>query len=87
MTTPSEKPKPQLSSLILSIGSEAAMQMGLTPHPQTNKIEKNLELAQFNIDLLLTIKEKTKNNLNKEEDTLLAQIISDLQRNFLEAQK
>lgn len=86
--TPSENPpSPNLSTLILSVGSAAAMHMGLSPHPTTNKVEKNLELAQFNIDLLVTLKEKTEGNLTDEENTFLSSILRDLQGKFIEAKK
>lgn len=73
-----------LSLLVMSIASSAAMGLGLAPNPQTGKIEKNKELAKFNIDLLLVIREKTKNNLTNDENKLLESIISDLQIKFIE---
>lgn len=76
-----------LSTLILSIASQAAMALGLAPHPETQQIEKNLELAQFNIDLLLALKAKTVNNLTSEEQRFLDSILSDLQLKFVEMKK
>jgi hypothetical protein len=73
------------STLILSIASSAAMSMGLAPNPNSNKTEKDLKMAQFNIDLLALLKEKTKNNLNKEEEVFLTHVISDLQLKFVQA--
>ncbi|MCB0392756.1 MAG: DUF1844 domain-containing protein [Bdellovibrionales bacterium] len=72
------------STLILSIASSAAMSMGLAPNPATNKTEKDVNMARFNIDLLVLLKDKTKNNLNKEEDEFLSSVISDLQMKFLQ---
>ena len=77
----------QFSTLVLSIGSSAMMALGHAPHPQTDKVEKNLPMAQFNIDLLVVLKDKTKNNLTNEESQFLDFIIHDLQMKFVEAQK
>lgn len=71
------------SSLILSIGSAAMMSLGDAPHPQSGKIEKNKELAKFNIDLLIVLQNKTQNNLNPEEANLLTRLLNDLQLRYL----
>lgn len=73
-----------ISVLIMSIASSAAMSLGLTPHPQTQKNEKNIDMAKFNIDLLIILQEKTKNNLNPDEQKLLENIVSDLQIKFVQ---
>lgn len=71
---------PEFSNLILSIASTTLIKMGLDPE---NKKEKNMDLARYNIDLLEILKEKTKNNLSKEEAELLNACISDLQIKFV----
>lgn len=77
-----------LSTLLLSIGSAAAIALGLAPNPQNQKMEKNLPMARFNIDLLLVLKEKTKNNLSGEESQFLGTLLADLQAKFVaESQK
>ncbi|MCB0411202.1 MAG: DUF1844 domain-containing protein [Bdellovibrionales bacterium] len=73
-----------LSTLILSIASSAAMSLGLAPQPGTEKVEKNLELARFNIDLLLVLKDKTVNNLSQDEQRFLDSVINDLQLKFVQ---
>lgn len=75
------------STLILSLGSSAAMAMGLVPNPSTNKVDKDLSMAKFNIDLLDVLKEKTKNNLLKEESDFLGHLITDLKLKYVEASK
>lgn len=73
------------STLILSIGSSAAMALGLAPNPQTGQAEIDRDLARFNIDLLLMLKEKTNANLTADERTFLQSMISDLQLHFVQA--
>lgn len=75
------------STLILSIASSAAMAMGLAPNPTTNEVEKDMKMARFNIDLLVLLKDKTKNNLDSDEERFLTSVIRDLQLKFVEAQK
>ena len=72
------------STLILSIGSSAAMSLGVSPNPETGQVEKDLNLTKFNIDLLKILQDKTKNNLNEDEEQLLKNIVSDLQFKYVE---
>ena len=74
------------STLILSVGSSAVVAMGLEKNPLTQNFEKDLDVARLNIDTLLMLKEKTKNNLNDEEKQFLDHVISDLQMRFVQAQ-
>lgn len=72
------------SILVMSIASSAAMSLGLAPNPQTNKVEKDRDMAKFNIDLLLILQEKTKKNLTDDEGKFLDSVVADLQAKFLE---
>lgn len=72
------------STLVLSIGSSAAMSLGLAPNPTTGKTDVDKNMAKFNIDLLEMLKDKTKNNLSEDESRFLGQMISDLKLKFVE---
>ena len=48
------------STFIFSLGSSALIYLGATPNPQTQKMEKNLDAARQNIEILDLLKEKTK---------------------------
>ncbi|NJM09992.1 MAG: DUF1844 domain-containing protein [Bdellovibrionaceae bacterium] len=71
------------STLVLSMASSAVMAMGLDKNPQTGQYEKDLDLARFNIDMLNLLKDKTKNNLDNEEQQFLDSVVSDLQLKFV----
>ena len=71
------------STLVISLASSAVLAMGLEKNPQTGAVEKDLELARFNIDMLGLLKEKTKNNLTDEERQFLDAVIADLQMKFV----
>lgn len=73
------------STLVLSLASSAVLAMGLEKNPATGKIEKDLNLARFNIDMLDMLKRKTKNNLTQDEQQFIDNVISDLQIKFIYA--
>ncbi len=70
---------PVFSTLIHSIASSATISMGLVSKMEE---KKNMEMAEFNIELLMLLREKTKGNLNTEEKQLLDSYIQDLQITF-----
>ncbi|MEK6555858.1 MAG: DUF1844 domain-containing protein [Bdellovibrionota bacterium] len=73
------------NTLIISIASSVILSLGLEKNPQTDKFEKNLDIARYNIDLLIILKEKTKGNLSTHEENYLNAIITDLQLKFVQA--
>ncbi len=79
-----ENMQASFSILVMSIASSAAMSLGLAPNPQTNKVEKDRDMAKFNIDLLLILQEKTMKNLTDDESKFLDSVVADLQSKFLE---
>ena len=78
-----EKMEASFSMLVMSIASSAAMSLGVAPHPETGQTSKDKPMAKFNIDLLLMMQEKTKNNLNEEEKKFLDSLVTDLQMKYL----
>ena len=83
MITENQIPQASFSVLLMSIATNAAMSMGLTPDPQTGKTQKDKNMAKFNIDLLQVIQEKTKGNLSDDESRFLTAVLSDLQIKFV----
>jgi hypothetical protein len=64
---------------ILMQAENAALMLGLRPHPATGRPEKNLEMARIFIDQLEMIREKTRGNLTTEESKVLTKMLGDLQ--------
>ena len=87
MTQRQQSPKIDFTTFVLSVSSAAFMGLGLTPRPGSDKIEKDLELARQNIDLLELIKEKTKGNLSDDENRLIESVLFETRMRFVEAQK
>ena len=75
------------STIILSLATNAYIQLGLTPDPSTNQTQVNLESAKQTIELLSVLKEKTINNLLSNESELLIRILTDLRLQFVEIVK
>jgi len=71
-------------SLVLSLYNSAWIAMGKIASPVTGRVEKDLEAARGSIDLLETLRVKTKGNVSPEEERLLVNCLSTLQLNFVE---
>jgi len=70
--------KPNFTSVVFFYTNIALQHLGIVKNPLTDKVEKNLEIAKYTIDTLDMLKEKTKGNLEENEEKLLASTISDL---------
>ena len=84
MSNNEPKLEASFSLLVMSMASNAMLALGLTPDPQTGKTEVDKNLARFNIDLLMMLKDKTKGNLSNEDIDLLNHILQDLQSKFIQ---
>jgi hypothetical protein len=71
------------SSFVISLASTAQMGLGLIPHPETNLTVQDIPSAKHMIDILGILKEKTKGNLSKDEDTLLEQVLFNLRMHYI----
>ena len=58
--------------------------LGKIPDPVSGKTQKNLEMANNIIEILIMLEEKTKGNLTEEEARLLKTTITDLQLNYVD---
>jgi len=70
--------------LVYSLTQSAFISLGKLPDPMTGNIDRNLPQASQTIDLLAALQEKTKGNLDEEEDKFLSRTISDLRLNYVD---
>jgi hypothetical protein len=70
--------------LVMMNAQQAALCLGQMAHPSTGKAEVNLDAAKMFIDHLEIIKEKTRGNLNKDEEKILTSVLSELQLAFVQ---
>ena len=75
------------STFIMSLTSSAFYHLGDIADPETGKTETNLPAVQQTIDMLIMLREKTQNNLTKEEAKLLEQLVYELQMKFVAKSK
>ncbi|MBU2251588.1 MAG: DUF1844 domain-containing protein [Candidatus Omnitrophica bacterium] len=79
--------QPTFSIFLSSLGMQAMIAMGKLENPLTKKSETNFEQARFLIDTLGVIEQKTRNNLNPEEKTLLEEYLYNLRMMYIELKK
>jgi hypothetical protein len=70
--------------IILSFQLQGLMALGRIEHPYTKKSDKKPEIAQNSIEMLENLKEKTKGNLNNDEESFLNEAISNLKMLYVE---
>ncbi|MFQ5519797.1 MAG: DUF1844 domain-containing protein [Candidatus Methylomirabilia bacterium] len=80
----SDVSEPDLAQLFLMLASSALIHLGVTPDPVTGVEQKDLAQAKFSIDLLRLLREKTDGHRTAKESDLLAEILHDLQIQFVE---
>jgi hypothetical protein len=71
-------PKIDFATFVLSINSSALVQLGLIEDPASGQKTKSLPMAKQTIDLLAMLEEKTRGNLNADEENILKSILYEL---------
>jgi hypothetical protein len=69
--------------LVEFVASFAADALGMVDHPGEGRGNVNLPLARQCIDMLVTLKSKTRNNLSAEEQQILDVILSQLRMQYV----
>lgn len=82
----SDKDSALLMNLLLLFQAAAMQHMGKIKNPVTDKIERDLEQAQFAIDTLDMMANKMKGNLTPDEERLLTSILKELKLNYVDEQ-
>ncbi len=69
---------------VMMNAQQAALCLGQMAHPSTGKAEVNLDAAKMFIDHLEVVQEKTRGNLNKDEEKILAGVLTELRLAFVQ---
>ncbi len=77
-------PPATFSFLVFSLRTQAEMQLGLMRFSEEEKPEPELPLARHTIDLLAMLVEKTKGNLDIEEQRLLENSLTELRFRYVQ---
>lgn|SRR5690606_37015704 len=80
-------PAADFIEVVRMLATQALMYLGAFPDPESGRRLVSLELAQFNIDLLGVLEEKTKGNLTDEEQKYLTHVLYELRMQFVEVGK
>ena len=76
-------PEVNFNSLIFSLSSSALINLGEIADPHTSQKHKDLPLAKHTIDTIAMLKDKTKGNLNTEEQRFIDTILADLRWRYV----
>lgn len=82
-----EMPQADFHALVMTLGSQAMMGLGAYGDPQTGRVMIDLPGAQFAIDLLAVLEERTKGNLSPEEASELGEVVTQLRARFVQVAK
>lgn len=69
---------------VQKLAYQALMGMGVVENPLTRTRQANLDQAKTVLDDLLMLRERTRGNLNDDEEEHFERVIGDLQRHFAE---
>ena len=85
MTLESKLSEQQLfDQLISSLVHSAWVYLGKIKNPMNDKLEKNVEQASVQIDMLDMLFKRMTGNMSEEEDEYLGHVIRELKMNFVE---
>lgn len=76
-------PPLEFGSIVILLYFPALIQLGLVEDPVSNERRENLGLAKRNIDLLDLLKDRTKGNLEAEEQKFLDGVLDQLKLAYL----
>ncbi len=80
-------PEVTFPAFIMSLNTSALYHLGEIADPVSGKRIVDLDLARHAIDTLVLIQNKSKGNLTKDEDELLANLLYDIKLRFVNATK
>ncbi|HEX4413982.1 MAG TPA: DUF1844 domain-containing protein [Lacipirellulaceae bacterium] len=78
-----QMPPASFEMLVTTLATEALMAMGQIPHPVTNEVVLRRNQAQYLIDTLDLLREKTKNNLSPQEQKLIEAVLHQARMVFI----
>lgn len=82
-----EHPSVNFSNFVVSLASSAMHNLGEAPDPVSRRANVDLGLARHTIDVLGLLRDKTKGNLDQEEERLIETLLFDLRTKYVEIVK
>jgi hypothetical protein len=84
---PRGQPRADFASFCVMLYSDALVHLGQVPDPVSGQPHQDLEQAQFTIELLDLLKEKTEGNRTAEESGVLDEILATLRMAYVRANR
>lgn len=72
-------PEPSFLAFCSGMATQALMQLGEVPFPDSGQRQENLPYARYTTDILKILRDKSAPNLNSEERSYLDAAIEDLE--------
>ena len=80
-------PEINFATFIFSLNHSVLVHLGIMEDPSTGKKVRNLPLAKQTIDILGMLEEKTRGNLEDDEEKMLKNILYDLRMIYIKEKK
>ena len=80
-------PEINFATFIFSLNHSVLVHLGVMEDPSTGKKVKNLPIAKQTIDILGMLEEKTRGNLDDNEEKMLKNILYDLRMIYIKEKK
>jgi len=77
-------PPANFPGLVSMLATQVFFALGLIATEHNKDAQPDLEMAKFNIDMLTVLEEKTKGNLDDEEEKMLTDTLSQLRMAFVQ---
>jgi hypothetical protein len=78
-------PEPTFEFLVVTLGMQAQMHMGMLVPDPSQQPEMNLPMARHMIDMLAMMQKKTAGNLNMEESRMIENTLTELRFRYVQA--
>jgi len=78
-------PEVTFTGFILSLNTTALYHLGELSHPETGENVVDLELVKHTIDTINLLRDKTKGNLDRDENELISNVLYDLKLRYVNA--
>ena len=76
-------PATPFTALVNSLAAQCMLALGVIAPRDSQQVTVDIEQAKYTIDMLMMLREKTKGNLTSEEEGLLTEATSELQRGYV----
>jgi hypothetical protein len=79
-----QMPPASLEMLVTTLATEALVALGQVPHPATGELRAERNQAQYIIDTVDVLRQKTQGNLTPDEQQMIDSVLHQLRLVFLE---